>query len=156
MTAARTGHTATRLSDGRVLITGDNSSEIYDPATGTWALTGRIPGTVVGALFVASLPKRAVVLTVGIVSDLIRGDTFAWGKIMAGALMAAAHLASFPGLLSPGGLLGESGKGGHNKNATRYQRNQKRSHQVEAGISNAPVISVNRPLPILYHLVFQS
>jgi multiple sugar transport system permease protein len=27
---------------------------------------------------------------VGIVSDLIRGDTFAWGKIMAGALMAAA------------------------------------------------------------------
>ncbi|HEX2726634.1 MAG TPA: carbohydrate ABC transporter permease, partial [Beijerinckiaceae bacterium] len=31
-----------------------------------------------------------MVLTVGIVSDLIRGDTFAWGKIMAGALMAAA------------------------------------------------------------------
>jgi multiple sugar transport system permease protein len=30
------------------------------------------------------------VLTVGIVSDLIRGDTFQWGKIMAGALMAAA------------------------------------------------------------------
>jgi multiple sugar transport system permease protein len=31
-----------------------------------------------------------MVLTIGIVSDLIRGDTFAWGKIMAGALMAAA------------------------------------------------------------------
>lgn len=31
-----------------------------------------------------------MVLTVGIVSDLIRADTFAWGKIMAGALMAAA------------------------------------------------------------------
>lgn len=31
-----------------------------------------------------------MVLTVGIVSDLIRGDTFQWGKIMAGALMAAA------------------------------------------------------------------
>ena len=31
-----------------------------------------------------------MVLTVGIVSDLIRGDTFAWGKIMAGSLMAAA------------------------------------------------------------------
>ena len=31
-----------------------------------------------------------MVLTVGIVSDLIRGDTFAWGKIMAGALMASA------------------------------------------------------------------
>lgn len=31
-----------------------------------------------------------MVLTVGIVSDLIRSDTFQWGKIMAGALMAAA------------------------------------------------------------------
>ncbi|MBX6375248.1 MAG: carbohydrate ABC transporter permease [Acetobacteraceae bacterium] len=31
-----------------------------------------------------------MVLTVGIASDLIRGDTFQWGKIMAGALMAAA------------------------------------------------------------------
>jgi len=31
-----------------------------------------------------------MVLTVGIVSDLIRADTFVWGKIMAGALMAAA------------------------------------------------------------------
>jgi len=31
-----------------------------------------------------------MVLTVGIVSDLIRADTFQWGKIMAGALMAAA------------------------------------------------------------------
>ncbi|ONG49972.1 ABC transporter permease [Pseudoroseomonas deserti] len=30
-----------------------------------------------------------MVLTVGIVSDLIRADTFQWGKIMAGALMAA-------------------------------------------------------------------
>jgi multiple sugar transport system permease protein len=29
-------------------------------------------------------------LTVGIVSDLIRGDVFQWGKIMAGSLMAAA------------------------------------------------------------------
>ena len=28
-------------------------------------------------------------LTIGIVSQLIRGDTFAWGQIMAGALMAA-------------------------------------------------------------------
>ncbi|HWX50896.1 MAG TPA: carbohydrate ABC transporter permease [Roseomonas sp.] len=30
-----------------------------------------------------------MLLTVGIVSDLIRADTFQWGKIMAGALMAA-------------------------------------------------------------------
>ena len=31
-----------------------------------------------------------MVLTSGIVSDLIRGDVFVWGKIMAGSLMAAA------------------------------------------------------------------
>ncbi len=43
MTVARRGHTATRLSDGRVLIAGGenssgalNESEIYDPATGTF------------------------------------------------------------------------------------------------------------------------
>ncbi|MDI3305691.1 MAG: carbohydrate ABC transporter permease [Acetobacteraceae bacterium] len=33
--------------------------------------------------------SEQMVLTVGIVSDLIRGDTFQWGKIMAGALLAA-------------------------------------------------------------------
>ena len=31
-----------------------------------------------------------IVLTVGIVSDLIRGDVFQWGKIMAGCVLAAA------------------------------------------------------------------
>ena len=31
-----------------------------------------------------------MVLTVGIVSDLIRGDVFQWGKIMAGCVLAAA------------------------------------------------------------------
>jgi multiple sugar transport system permease protein len=33
--------------------------------------------------------SEQMVLTTGIVSDLIRGDTFQWGMIMAGALMAA-------------------------------------------------------------------
>jgi multiple sugar transport system permease protein len=31
-----------------------------------------------------------MVLTVGVVSDLVRGDVFEWGKIMAGSLLAAA------------------------------------------------------------------
>ena len=34
--------------------------------------------------------SNQMVLTVGIISDLIRGDVFQWGKIMAGCLMAAA------------------------------------------------------------------
>jgi multiple sugar transport system permease protein len=33
--------------------------------------------------------SEQMVLTTGIVSDLIRGDTFQWGQIMAGALLAA-------------------------------------------------------------------
>jgi multiple sugar transport system permease protein len=33
--------------------------------------------------------SEQMVLTTGIISDLVRGDTFQWGKIMAGALMAA-------------------------------------------------------------------
>jgi large repetitive protein len=48
MTTARTFPTATRLLDGRVLVTGRRqrlsnpfpSAEIYDPATGTWSATG--------------------------------------------------------------------------------------------------------------------
>ena len=46
---ARTGHTATLLPDGKVLVVGgsDNgnylaSAELYDPATGTWSLTGSL------------------------------------------------------------------------------------------------------------------
>ena len=43
MTMARARHSATLLSDGRVLIcggTGDLSAEIYDPATETFTTTG--------------------------------------------------------------------------------------------------------------------
>jgi hypothetical protein len=46
MTRARSGHTATRLTDGRVLITAGRrgsylgSAELYDPATGTFSPTG--------------------------------------------------------------------------------------------------------------------
>ncbi|HEY2967128.1 MAG TPA: kelch repeat-containing protein [Casimicrobiaceae bacterium] len=42
----RTGHTATLLANGKVLVvggfnvTGIGSAELYDPATGTWSLTG--------------------------------------------------------------------------------------------------------------------
>lgn len=52
---ARAGHTATLLSNGKVLVVGGsgecvisvgcsfhNSAELYDPATGTWSLTGTL------------------------------------------------------------------------------------------------------------------
>ena len=49
MVTPRSGHTAVRLLDGRVLVVGgrsgagDNltSAELYDPATGTWSATGK-------------------------------------------------------------------------------------------------------------------
>ncbi|HEX5504058.1 MAG TPA: kelch repeat-containing protein [Thermomicrobiales bacterium] len=34
---ARTAHTATTLADGRVLVAGVGSSEVFDPATGAWS-----------------------------------------------------------------------------------------------------------------------
>lgn len=47
MKVARSGHTATLLPDGRVLVVGGmdgntilDSAELYDPGTGTWKLTG--------------------------------------------------------------------------------------------------------------------
>ena len=47
MSTARQTHSATLLSDGRVLVTGGDgdfvrlaSTEIYDPGLGTWSVTG--------------------------------------------------------------------------------------------------------------------
>src|SRR5438034_7345390 len=41
---ARYGHTATLLQNGKVLVVGgyggETSAELYDPATGTWSITG--------------------------------------------------------------------------------------------------------------------
>ena len=34
--------------------------------------------------------SNQMVLTVGIITELIRGDVFQWGKIMAGCVLAAA------------------------------------------------------------------
>jgi N-acetylneuraminic acid mutarotase len=50
LATARESHTAIRLQDGKVLVTGGNdltgtalvSSELYDPASGTWTATGSL------------------------------------------------------------------------------------------------------------------
>ena len=49
LTYARTDHTASVLTDGKVLVTGGsdrygrlNSAELYDPSTGNWITTGNL------------------------------------------------------------------------------------------------------------------
>ncbi len=36
----RSGHTATLLGNGKVLVVGGTSAELYDPIAGTWSITG--------------------------------------------------------------------------------------------------------------------
>jgi hypothetical protein len=42
MSAARTFHTATLLGNGKVLIAGGASAELFDPATGDFVPTGNM------------------------------------------------------------------------------------------------------------------
>ncbi|QYU67954.1 ABC transporter substrate-binding protein [Leptolyngbya sp. 15MV] len=63
---------------------------------------GPLPGIIAATIFAFTVSWAAFVyptafvttpdampLTIGVVSQLVRGDTFAWGQIMAGALLAA-------------------------------------------------------------------
>jgi hypothetical protein len=67
MTAARAGHTATLLPNGRVLIvggvSGEATAEIYDPASGTFTPTGAM--TAVHADHTATLLQDGRVLVAG-------------------------------------------------------------------------------------------
>src|SRR5262245_61654445 len=71
MTEARSRHTATKLPDGRVLVTGGSrpdgeylrSAEIYDPATGTFTPTGSMNRT--RTLHTATLLSDGTVLITG-------------------------------------------------------------------------------------------
>lgn len=70
MTVPRTFHTATLLSDGRVLVAGGfgtngvlSSAELYDPATGKWTATGPLKTS--RARHVAALLADGKVLAAG-------------------------------------------------------------------------------------------
>ena len=69
MGAPRSGHTAVRLLDGRVLVAGgangdedDTSAELYDPASGTWSATGNMVRPRGGFAFAATLLRDGKVL----------------------------------------------------------------------------------------------
>jgi hypothetical protein len=65
MTKARSGHTATLLANGKVLIVdgGDGTGELFDPAAGTFAPTGSMTTTRTG--FTATLLANGKVLITG-------------------------------------------------------------------------------------------
>lgn len=70
MTFARSGHTATLLRSGKVLVAGGatgpqmaSSAELYDPTTGTWTATGSMRSGRVG--HAAALLPSGKVLVVG-------------------------------------------------------------------------------------------
>ncbi|CAF4343968.1 unnamed protein product, partial [Adineta steineri] len=69
MTNARYWHTASVLSNGKVLVTGGdngnslNSVELYDPSTGTWTTTGSM--TNARAIHTASVLSNEKVLVTG-------------------------------------------------------------------------------------------
>jgi N-acetylneuraminic acid mutarotase len=73
MTTARTGHTATLLQNGQVLVAGGGNStvvasaELYDPATGTWTLTGSM--ATARTYHTATLLPNGEVLVVGGLSN---------------------------------------------------------------------------------------
>ena len=81
MGTPRSGHTAVRLLDGRVLVAGGSdgqadltSAELYDPASGTWSATGNMLNPHGG--FPATLLRDGKVL----VGDVTDGDTDTQGR----------------------------------------------------------------------------
>ncbi|HTN92465.1 MAG TPA: kelch repeat-containing protein, partial [Sorangium sp.] len=141
MNAARQGHAATLLDDGRVLVTGGAASivgeggaglasaEIYDPVTGSWALTapmriglsrhtatllvdGRV--LVAGGSAIGGESERSGYLADAELYDPTAGS---WVDAPAMAMGRSGHTAT---LLPGGGVLVTGGNQGGDANAEVY------------------------------------
>ncbi|WP_437813380.1 Kelch repeat-containing protein [Sorangium sp. So ce1078] len=76
MATSRSGHTATRLLDGKVLVTGGltgrstlSSAELYDPATDTWAPAASMNAARFDHTAVLLQPSGKVLVVGGVVGD---------------------------------------------------------------------------------------
>jgi hypothetical protein len=74
MVSPRSDHTATPLPDGKVLVTGGTSVEVYDPASGTWSTTGSMTWSRTNHT-ATPLPDGKVLLSGGTRSDGISPAT---------------------------------------------------------------------------------
>lgn len=116
MVQARTGHTATLLDDGRVLVAGGTdakgralaSAELYDPASGTW--------TVTGTMTAAHSEHRAILLCDGrvLVLDDWRGEAEVYdpatGRWSPGAPMPGRRTSYATTVLTDGRVLVAGGR----------------------------------------------
>jgi hypothetical protein len=125
MTAARTFHTATLLTSGKVLVAGGDSTgfqgsvmasaELYDPAAGAWSATGSM-ATVREVATALLLPSGKVLVAGGsdnlglplALAELYDPVAGTWGATGSMANVRAAHTAT---ILSSGNVLVAGGEG---------------------------------------------
>jgi N-acetylneuraminic acid mutarotase len=119
MVYARTSHTASVLTNGKVLVTGGethgvlNTAELYDPSTGTWSVTGSMKDG--RAFHTASVLTNGKILVTGGTGDddlglnnseLYDPSTGTWeitGKMHYGRCLHVASLLTNGSVLVTGG-----------------------------------------------------
>jgi uncharacterized protein (TIGR03437 family) len=126
MASNRNNHTATLLSDGRVLVTGGNAqygevaggvfdtAEIYDPSTGGFAPAGSMRA-VRGHHFAVLLPSSKVLVGGGFGSDIASAELFdpaTKGFTSTGGMTNASRASSTATLLASGQVLVAGGTNG--------------------------------------------
>jgi len=95
----RSGHTATLLTNGKVLVAGGQGTngsmlagaELYDPATGNWTLTGSL-GTAQSGHTATLLPNGKVLVVGGTAAELYNPATGTWSPTADGGVSGAATL----------------------------------------------------------------